>query len=535
MRIPKNFQGINHLGKSSIIKSLYYTLGADVYFSKPWKDINFFSYINFDIDNNHLLISRYNNSFCLYKDENLYKRFESISELSEGLSSLYNIRIELVSKDEQGTIILAPPAFYYMPFYIDQENGWAANSYSFDHMTQFDLPQRKDVYMFQLGVLESTFTSFQKQKKAAERKLDTLRTEIDKLTSVVDTLSMGLDETQMSFDVNSLESAIEKRKREQVKILEDIQKIRKEIVMTENTVAQLENEKGILTKYIKQKYVPETEERQELIECPRCGNVFERSLIEKLEKTYLLDSLNEDYGKIVCELHRLETLLSRRKQKFMQLQNKLEVFDKQLASQNDAYQAYIKYKATHELLAEYKAKIGAYQVDFARAAELLKSAQTNLTTYFDSRKEAIQRYNEYFDKLLLALSVPKNQVEAGQEPGTAISASGAYGPRSKIAQILAFVMAQRDLANDIIKFPIIIDSPNALEQDAHHLAAVMKLLLSWNETSNQIINSSINGRDIAFKTNNINIIDLKNEENHVLEAIEYKNNENEIIRYFMNH
>ena len=67
-----------------------------------------------------------------------------------------------------------PPAFYYMPYYVDQENGWAVNSSSFDRMTQFDLPQRKNSYFFHLGALDSSYVEISKRHKTNSRQIEAL-------------------------------------------------------------------------------------------------------------------------------------------------------------------------------------------------------------------------------------------------------------------------------------------------------------------------------------------------------------------------
>ena len=39
----------NHYGKSVIMKSLYYTLGAEVYFPQPIKALNYMTVLNFEL------------------------------------------------------------------------------------------------------------------------------------------------------------------------------------------------------------------------------------------------------------------------------------------------------------------------------------------------------------------------------------------------------------------------------------------------------------------------------------------------------
>ena len=128
--------------------------------------------------------------------------------------------------------------------------------------------------------------------------------------------------------------------------------------------------------------------------------------------------------------------------------------------------------------------------------------------------------------------MPADQIADYSEPGSALIASGAYGPRCKIAQVLAFVETQRANAPELITFPIVIDSPNVLEQDDEHLDAVIRTLLTWSKTDNQVIIASIQGKETAEELGNVNIITLTNEKNHLFNSSEYAEYEEEISCIF---
>lgn len=144
----------------------------------------------------------------LYCDGSFDGYFSSVSEFDDELSKLFGLEINLVAKDQEGTIVKSPPAYYYMPYYIDQENGWAANSFSFDRMTQFDMPQRKSSYFFHLGVLDNGYVEISKRQKTNNRQIGVLTKENEKYHTVIETLQAGLNAVQMSFDTVSLEQAI---------------------------------------------------------------------------------------------------------------------------------------------------------------------------------------------------------------------------------------------------------------------------------------------------------------------------------------
>lgn len=182
----------NHLGKSVIMKSLYYTLGAEVYYSAPIKRLNLLTYIDFILKDHEYRIARLKNSFVLYCDNDLLGTYTSVGAFEDKLCQLFGLEINLVGKDENGTIVKCPPAFYYMPYYIDQENGWSPHSFSFDKLTQFDMPQRKNSYFFHLGALDANYVEVSKRQKSNEHQISALEKDNNKYLTVIETLQAGL-------------------------------------------------------------------------------------------------------------------------------------------------------------------------------------------------------------------------------------------------------------------------------------------------------------------------------------------------------
>ena len=101
----------NHLGKSVIMKSIYYTLGADVYYPHPIKKLNLLTYIDFSLNNQQYRVARLNNSFVLYCNNIFAGVYSSVGAFEEKLCNLSNLEINLIGKDQEGTIVKCPPAF----------------------------------------------------------------------------------------------------------------------------------------------------------------------------------------------------------------------------------------------------------------------------------------------------------------------------------------------------------------------------------------------------------------------------------------
>lgn len=505
----------NHYGKSVIMKSLYYTLGAEVFFPNPIKLLNYMTIISFVLDGKEYTVGRLNSMFVVFKHKTFVNKFHNVAEFGSFLSDLFEFEIELVGKDAEGTITKCPPAFYYLPYYIDQENGWSINSYSFDKMTQFDMPQRKDSYFFHLGVLDSDYVEQNKRQKANSNRISKLSKENEKYRTVIETLKTGLDDTQMAFEVTDLEAAISSRKNEIDVILRDIAKCRKELVDTEDLYQSLLNEKEVLAKYIKKNDVTPTD-KTEVVECPRCGLFFEQSLSEKLEQAYLLESLNDDYTRVTTEIERVERKAKRLKEKYERHQKRLKEYESSLSNEQDLYDTYLKAKTTRKLLDDYRKKILINEEIISGLNDDNKNIRELLKEYQQSKTNVNLTYLSVLNAKLNVLDIPSDQVPKESEPGSFMEASGAYGPRCKVAQVLSFLETQKRVSDKIISFPLVIDSPNVLEQDKDHLEGVLKTLLTWNTTDNQIIVASIEGKELAKQLPDVKLIQLDNEVNHIM-------------------
>lgn len=181
----------------------------------------------------------------------------------------------------------------------------------------------------------------------------------------------------------------------------------------------------------------------------------------------------------------------------------------------------MKSKATGQLLSEYSERIGLNTVKISKLEESNKEIRKQVRAFNDRKTKSNDKYQVHFHSLLSQFDIPQDQIEEGSELGASITASGAYGPRAKISQILAFIQAKQQESPDTISFPVVIDSPNTLEQDTEHFESVMRTLLTWSNTNNQIIIASIQGAEIAASIEGVNIITLSNEANHMLNSEEY--------------
>ena len=80
----------NHVGKSSIIKSLYYTLGAEVHFDTRWDKNTKLTVATIDVDSIEYQVVRFNRKFAIFQGADLILLSDSVtSQLAPKLADIF--------------------------------------------------------------------------------------------------------------------------------------------------------------------------------------------------------------------------------------------------------------------------------------------------------------------------------------------------------------------------------------------------------------------------------------------------------------
>jgi len=131
--------GDNDTGKSSIIKSIYETFGASVRLTAGWDQLDTITAVDFAHHGSKFTILFHRKpKWYLVHAHDTGKRhlFTSVTNgLGPFLGNLFGFKLRLA--DRNGNMLVPPPAFQLLPFYIDQDLGWREPWASFDQLGQF--------------------------------------------------------------------------------------------------------------------------------------------------------------------------------------------------------------------------------------------------------------------------------------------------------------------------------------------------------------------------------------------------------------
>lgn len=131
--------GVNHTGKSSLIKTLFRTLGAHPKGHLRQWDENTVSLVEFTVGQKRFRALHQGGYRALFDPQNrLIAATGSHPQWSKSFASATGFN--LVVTDKNLETVTADPRCFFIPFYIDQDGSWQAGWDTFPGMHQYTKP-----------------------------------------------------------------------------------------------------------------------------------------------------------------------------------------------------------------------------------------------------------------------------------------------------------------------------------------------------------------------------------------------------------
>src|ERR1035438_876806 len=130
--------GLNQTGKSSLVKSIYHALGAEpARLDQRWLNAEVKSLLKFAVDGKQYILTRDGSYYSAFDgDGNFIKSFTHVTDgLGPFLAEIFDFKLVLSARDQRAQI--PPPAFLYLPFYVDQDASWQAPWKGFARLMQY--------------------------------------------------------------------------------------------------------------------------------------------------------------------------------------------------------------------------------------------------------------------------------------------------------------------------------------------------------------------------------------------------------------
>lgn len=520
---------LNHMGKSLICKSLYYTLGAEVFFSDAWKPINSIYALKFRVDQKDYKITRYKTFFNIYDQKKKIYVKNVTKELTPILNDIFGMNIMLISRGDEKAYISCPPVFMYYPYYIDQENGWTKETISFERLAQFNKEQRKDALFFHLDCLNNNYATLKLQEEEHSKEILNSEKSRDNIINIISFVEKYMAGFEDATNEGELKNILNENRKKIDLLIKEMDKVRNEIIQTVNNKTNYENEKKIVSKYLDKTLKSPTSLKE--VQCPKCETKFTVNFDEEFRKNLIVENVAEEYEELTNKIGSCDRKIEKLNKKYIELRAKLVSLENSLSNDKEAYNNYLKSKSSKLILKENKMKLADLDIVISAMKEELKAIRQSIKKYNDNKVKANNQYNAIIKNLFAQLEVDASQIKSFYGVGDEISVGGAYNSRAIICKYYAFLKTKALINKDKTDFPLVIDSPKGSEQDSENTKLIMNFIINNKLIDNQIIVSTIDGEQ--FANENINMIKLTNERNQLLNTKEYSDNEIEINKILL--
>lgn len=516
--------GKNHTGKSSLMKSIYHTFGADPQFHPNFKNAAVATSVKFNIDNNILTIVRDGKNFGIFDDaDKIIHKFDSVTKgLGIFLSQLFNFKPLLQTSTQD--FIIPPPAYLFLPYYIDQDESWYKSWASFTKLQQIK-DYRTNMILYHSGIRPNEYYSVKKDAEEANKIIEEIEKEKDLTGKILKELKETISQTNFNIDIERFKDEIKELLVECETLKKREETLKQKLLDLYNIKAIVESQVAIVQHSIqenKKDLVFASKNIPHFVDCPTCGAQYENSFTERFEiandeqtgNDLLIDlskelkgveeSIIKENGNLTStstEIQRIESILEL-KQGEVQLKDVLDNYGK---------------NQVHEI---FKARIKDLNHNLHQQAERLMSLNNRLKALEDKekREKIVGDFTNNLTKYLKELDIHSLSPDDYKVITTKIESkeTGSSKPRALIAYYYAFFQLMQRYSTTTF-CPIVIDSPNQQDQDVEHIDKIMAFINNNQPKNTQMILGLAETYGVDF---DCQVIELK-EKYSLLQSDEY--------------
>lgn len=497
--------GQNDTGKSSVLKSIYQTFGATPAKLHPdWLRAEVLSVVKFTLDEVPYTILRKGDVYAIFdREQRMISRFNKVtSELGPFLAELLSFKLKLTSQSDEA--ITPPPAFCFLPYYIDQDEGWTRNWASFARLGQMK-NWRTSVVEYHTGIKPNEYYVAKAALQAAETELKKENYEHAILSGVRDRMQSQTRVAQFDVSLDDFKSQLgELLKRCQLLMVIE-ERLKASLRDLNAELIQVEARRGLVKEALREvggDYAFATERLlHDTVECPTCGAIYDNSFLEQFEIAKdeerlgeMLFQLDEEQRGIAARIEREQTAYSDNRVEVQSLNELLQTRQEEVS-----LAMVLQSEGRKEVDAAFVANLKESRERQNRLDDEATSQRVELKRWDDrdKKKEIVQLYQSTMRSYLHELNVKRLPEASFKRIDSTIVESGSDQPRALLAYFTSIlqVMARHSTATFC---PIVIDSPNQQAQDPTNLAVMLKFIRDRMPKSAQVVLGLEDVYDIDF-------------------------------------
>lgn len=464
----------NHVGKSSLLKSLYYTMGAEVQFDKTWNKNSKLCVVSFTVGDDKYQIARWMKRFAVFCNKKLIKLTDHVtSELAPLMEEIFGFAVYLPNKRTL-KVEIAPPAFTYMPYYIDQDLGWTGLYESFKSIEQYQKKERIKSLYYHLNIYTKNTVELLVERDRLKDRQEELQNENVRLTTILTALNGEIQNLPPAETYEELERSLQIPKDRIAKIVDEIGKTRNLIQSLETTLYQHQYQLNIIRDHVAVKNESYKQNLSDFV-CPSCGYIPNEEIFSLVKENYA--TLNEDY---MCQ--QIELIITSISQKLSVAKNQyitqlrlLRDEEKAFKVEQDQFEVYVRQRGLEDSLRRFQEQLGTVCSEDADIAATLKEIAKELRK-LSNKKEVEEKYIEFARWNIMQLGAWDASYDNNIHLLKPIRAQGTLENKIILAQFIALFQTMAYFKSNATRFPFVVDSPRGNEASATSSKEILKLI-----------------------------------------------------------
>lgn len=505
-------------GKSVIMRSLYHTMGAEACFETKWDDKSKVYILKIEIDGVE---------YYMYRATKLFKFFDSkkkllfnvvkSSELSKELKQYTEFAVMLPNRND--TLEITPPAFNYLPFFVDQDH-YEGNKYqSFNQLGQYK-NFRESVLYYHLGAYDEKYFDLVSKQEEINKKREKNKHQEEMFNIILDRIGVINEGLPFSSEYETLQNDVALYQKQYAEVLDEMNKSKSKLIKLRNELYK----KQSMLKDIKD-FSRKTEKKIKKLHnhiCPECGSEISDAIYLKSKNYNLIDSavlIKNDLQISLCEY---ENKIEEEEKIYVELLEQMKRYEQKLQINTERVKNVLKQKGLSEVRDQIVFEKMNLSDELNNNKIELQKIKDSLDEYKEKKKNIEEQYCSYMIEARNYFKLHELLTDNFKKLTSSVKASGSNKNIVTIIWYITILELRKQFNKDAIEFPVVFDSPNNVEIDNQKKSLLTNYIID-KCGSGQLIISLLGYSEINIsKDKEINVIVLQNDKYHLLDSDSYE-------------
>lgn len=524
----------NTVGKSSVVKMVLWVLGCEPKFKADWNIKNLQATLDILIGHKQITIYRQHEFIAVKEGSKKWRKWEHITgDYSKYIASLVGFHAKLDDRNKTNSMSTPPPAFYFLPFYIDQSTGWTEAWSGFDNLGQY-ANWKNEIIKNHVGLIPASYYTYKQEAYECKNQASEIATDIDIIEQGVQIINRFVKvpnspiptsvilnrlTNQISNELYSLQKEEEKLLEEYSECIKEKTLLGNQIKFTSAHIEEFDKDYSFSAKIVKDEF-----------DCPLCGTHFVNDLLsrssilrEKQKAKTNMEAINAQLIIIEKRIISITSQLDDVKQKITNIENSIIYnSNEQRLTAQDLLKNIANSMLKESAVQEKENRNAEYLLKLEEVKQKEKELKNCITK--ERKKELLDYYSQQLNSILESFSLNPIDISTIKD-FQCVNNKTAGGAADDIRVIIAYYLAIYKTivrhGNEVIA-PYIVDSPNQQEQSKVNYSKILSLISKSIPTGAQLILCTMRNEIVNkfIKTYNVKTIELIHKK-HLLRSEEY--------------